>query len=759
MSSTQSTIDLRQAAGARVREVLAALPVAAYTCDVAGRITFFNERAAELWGRRPNLEDAAERYCGSQTLLTVDGVQVPHETSWTALTLQTGTTYERRDVVVLRPDGSRRTVLASVSPMYDDAGILAGAATILIDITDQMQSELRRRERDADDFFENGAIGVHWIDGDGIVVRANQAQLDLLGHSSEAFIGQPIRRFCVSPETFDDMLQRATAGETLRNREVRLLASDGSIRHVLMTCDAVFSAGAFQNLRCFTVDVTEEKLAKMALQASEANFRGFFDSVGVGAVQVAKNGRFMRVNDRYCEITGYSREDLLKMGPLDLDHPDDREADQERVARFVSGVDPFYRAEKRYIRKDGNVTWVRVAANLLRDENPESLHSAAIVEDISERKLAEQALQDADRIKDEFIATLAHELRNPLAPMQTAIDVLRCRDAGQTDWCHGVLERQVKHLTQLVSDLLDISRITSNKLEVHPQPIQLSDVIQAAVESTRDILERCDQQLIITMPSKQLCLNGDLVRLAQVFSNLLSNAAKFTEGPGTVRLTAEAVGDEIKVTVADTGIGMPKDDLVRAFDKFYQGSRRPVRSYGGLGIGLSLVRQLVELHGGAIEAHSAGVDRGSEFVVRLPARTAAALVTPSSAAGFARSITARRVLVVDDNRDGAEAIARLLRVLGHEVVLAYDGLTALERAKDFEPGVVLLDLGMPGVDGFQVCERMRASSWKQRPCIVALTGWGRDRDLERTKNAGFDAHLVKPVDAPTLVKLLAESNV
>lgn len=648
MSTAQSTIAFLPAAGPSVQELLAALPVAAYTCDADGCLTFFNERAAELWGRRPNLNDTGERFCGSLTLLSVDGAQMPHETSWIALTLRTGTTYEGRGVVILRPDGSRRRVLASVSPLYDDAGTVVGAASLLTDITGQMQSE---------------ATNV-------------------------------------------------------------------------------------------TVDVTEEKAARTALQASEANFRGFFDSVAVGAVQVGKDGRFMRVNDRYCEITGYTREELLKMGPLDLDHPDDRDADKERVERFVTGVDPFYRAEKRYLRKDGSVTWVRVAANLLRDENPESFHSAAIVEDISERKLAEQALQDADRLKDEFMATLAHELRNPLAPMQTAIDLLRDRAADQTDWCHGVLERQVKHLTQLVADLLDISRITSNKLEVHHRPIELADVVQAAVESTRPMLERCDQELIVAMPARRLYLDGDLVRLAQVFANLLSNAAKFTEGPGTVRLTAEAVGAEIRVSVSDTGIGMSEDERAHAFNKFYQGSRRPERSFGGLGIGLSLVRQLVELHGGTIEARSAGMGRGSEFVVRLPVRTGAAS-TPSPA-GLTRSITAQRVLVVDDNRDGAESLARLLRRLGYEVAAEYDGLTALERAKHFEPDVVLLDLGMPKVDGFQVCERLRAHTWKRRPCIIALTGWGRENDLARTKNAGFDAHLVKPVSPDVLIELLEQ---
>jgi PAS domain S-box-containing protein len=658
MSTAHSSLNLQRRTDEHIQGGLAILPIAAYTCDIDGRITYFNKRAEELWGRCPALNDAAERYCGSASLLTVDGARIPHEKCWTALALQSGSRYDGLAAVLLRPDGSRRNVLVYVSPLNDHSGALVGATTVLVDITDQIQQGLQRRENDASE--------------------------------------------CVA-------------------------------------------------------DITEEKAAKAALQASEANFRGFFESVAVGAVQVGKDGRFMRVNDRYCEITGYSREELLTMGPLDVDHPDDREADRERVAKFLAGIGA-YRAEKRYLRKDGSVTWVRVAANLLRDANPESFHSAAIVEDISERKLAEQALQHADRLKDEFIATLAHELRNPLAPMQTAVELLRHSDPEQTQWSHGVIARQLKHLTQLVADLLDISRITSNKLQVHKEPVQLADVVQAAVESTRPILERCDQQLIVTLPAEPLCVDGDLVRLAQVLSNLLSNAAKFTEGRGVVRLTAVAAGPEIQVTVTDTGIGMSEDERVRVFDKFFQGSRRPARSFGGLGVGLSLVRQLVELHGGTIEARSAGPDRGSEFVVRLPGRSGGAAPTRTSTVGaMAAAIAAKRVLIVDDNRDGARAIARLLRTMGHEVAIAFEGCVALERARDFDPDVILLDLGMPGVDGFQVCQRLRAHAWSRRcPRIVALTGWGREGDLARTKRAGFDAHLVKPVDSETLEELLEQ---
>jgi PAS domain S-box-containing protein len=660
MSRSQSTLDLQRRMDERVQGTLAILPVAAYTCDVDGRITCFNDRAEQLWGRRPTLNDATDRYCGSLSLLTVDGEHIPHEQCWTALALQSGSRYEGLEAVVVRPDGSRRRVLAYVSPVSDENGALVGATTILVDITARIQRNPERRGAD---------------DRDG------------------------------------------------------------------------------------AADSTEDRAAK-ALEASEANFRGFFESVAVGACQVGKDGLFMRVNDRYCEITGYSREELLKMGPLDLDHPEDREADRERVVKFVAGIDVAYRAEKRYVRKDGSIRWVRVAANLLHDANPNSIHSAAIVEDITERKLAEQALQDADRRKDEFIATLAHELRNPLAPMQTAVELLRDPDPAHAKWCHGVIARQLKHLTQLVADLLDISRITSNKLEVLKAPIRLVDVLQVAVESTNPLLERCDQQLIMTLPPEPLYLDGDLVRLAQVFSNLLSNAAKFTEGRGIVRLTAEATGADIQVTVADMGIGMSEAERARAFDKFFQGSRRPPRSLGGLGIGLSLVRQLVELHGGTIEARSAGPDRGSEFVVRLPARADAVVPARTmTAVPVAAASATRRVLIIDDNRDGARAIARLLRTMGHEVATAFEGRVAVERAKDFDPDVILLDLGMPDVDGFQVCQRLRANSWsRQRPRIVALTGWGREADLARTRRAGFDAHLVKPVDGETLEELLEQNT-
>jgi signal transduction histidine kinase/ActR/RegA family two-component response regulator len=426
-----------------------------------------------------------------------------------------------------------------------------------------------------------------------------------------------------------------------------------------------------------------------------------------------------------------------------------------RVIEDPSGV---YQTDKRYINKDGTIGWVHVAANMLRDENGRPTQSAAVVLDISERKRAEQALHEADRAKDEFLATLAHELRNPLAPLTNAAELLR-NPAVEPAWCRDVIERQVSHLARLIDDLLDVSRITRDKLELRRKPVEISDVIRSAVEASRPMIENCGQTLVVAPPPESLYVDGDLVRLTQVFTNLLTNAAKFSRDAGAIRLGAGRDGDHVVIRIVDSGIGITKDELPRVFDRFYQSQRCSARFLGGLGIGLSLVRRLVELHGGTVEAHSEGSDRGSEFVVRLP------IITAAPAADAARATdaklekatgTGKRVLIVDDNADGANSLGRLLALLGHETAMEYDGQAALDRAEVFAADVIFLDLGMPGLDGFEICRRLRASDSPRRPRIVAMTGWGRGEDRARTTAAGFDAHVVKPVDLAMLAQLLDE---
>lgn len=342
-----------------------------------------------------------------------------------------------------------------------------------------------------------------------------------------------------------------------------------------------------------------------------------------------------------------------------------------------------------------------------------------------------------------FLPTLAHELRNPLAPVRNAVRVLRLKGPDDPDlrWGGDVIDRQVEHLTRLIDDLMDISRITRNKLELRKQRIELADVINGAVESSRPAIEQCGHELTVTLPPEPIYLNGDLVRLAQVFLNLLSNAAKYTEQGGRIWLTAERQGNVVVVSVKDTGMGISAEKLPQLFEMFFQVDRTLERSQGGLGIGLSLVRRLVELHGGSVEARSEGISKGSEFIVRLPVLIETPKPTLSQEPidnGKAKAI-ARRILVVDDNRDSADSLAMLLRLTGNEVRTAYDGEVGVETAEQFRPQVVLFDIGMPKLNGYDACRRIRGEPWGKDLILIAMTGWGQDEDRRRTLEAGFDA--------------------
>jgi len=369
---------------------------------------------------------------------------------------------------------------------------------------------------------------------------------------------------------------------------------------------------------------------------------------------------------------------------------------------------------------------------------------------------ADSALREADRQKDEFLATLAHELRNPLAPIRNAVQILllKGQDVPDLQWASDVIDRQVNQMTRLVDDLLDVSRITTGKLELRTEVVELAKVIQDAVETSRPLIDHDGHRLTIKLPELPLLVEGDVVRLAEVFSNLLNNAAKYTEAGGEIELSVEAEDRTAVVCVKDSGIGIPAEMLPRVFNLFTQVDRHLHRSQGGLGIGLTLVKRLVEMHAGSVEARSEGAGRGSEFIVRLP------LVAASQAVQQKRTekkaLTSKfRVLVVDDNHDGAETLGMMLGIMGNEIRLAHDGLAAVQAAEEFQPDVILLDIGMPVLDGYEACRRIRTSDWGKSMVLIALTGWGQEADRRRTKEAGFDQHLVKPVEAATLMSVFA----
>jgi signal transduction histidine kinase/ActR/RegA family two-component response regulator len=367
-------------------------------------------------------------------------------------------------------------------------------------------------------------------------------------------------------------------------------------------------------------------------------------------------------------------------------------------------------------------------------------------------------LKEADRRKDEFLATLAHELRNPLAPIRMGIQILRMTDAeSRAQPVLAMMERQLQHLTRLLDDLLDVSRITQGKIGLRVERIDLRRVIGAAVETSRPVIEEMRHEFNASLPDEPLWVDGDAVRLAQVLSNLLSNAAKYTPEGGRIALKAERRGDDVEVCVSDNGHGIPRERLDSIFEMFTQLESPLANRAAGLGIGLSLAKGLVALHHGTIEALSEGPGHGSEFRVRLPAGATRAedSVTVTNEPPIPSK---RKMLVVDDNRDAASSLAMFLQLSGHDVRVAHDGETAIELAGEFRPQTIFLDLGMPGTDGYEVCRHIRNAPWGKNMRLIAITGWGQDEDRRKSATAGFDMHLVKPVDPETLAEILRDQR-
>jgi signal transduction histidine kinase len=499
----------------RFRRLLEKLPAGAYTCDPDGLITYFNQHAVQLWGRRPKLNDPADRFCGSFKLFAIDGAPISHDQCWMALALKNILEYNGHEIVIECPDGLRRTTLAYASPFTDEGGKLLGAVNVLVDISD--------------------------------------------------------------------------------------------------------------------------------------------------------------------------------------------------------------------------------------------------------RKRAEDSLKQADRAKNEFLATLAHELRNPLAPIRAAVKILQLKSivAAESQAAIDVIERQTRQMTRLIDDLLDIARITSNKLELRWERVAVAEMLNAAVETSKPLIDQYEHQLHVEVPSEQIRIDGDMVRLAQVVSNLLNNAAKYTKKGGQIWLTVSHTTKEVEIIIRDTGIGISASLLPRIFEMFTQADRAKYASAGGLGIGLTLVRRLVEMHGGTIAAHSEGLDRGSEFTVRLPVAEFQPGQPDATTAGKLKTTGATaaplRILVVDDNLDSADSLGLLMKLLGHEVRIVHDGRSAVEAANEFKPRVVLLDIGLPDMNGYQAAQEIRQQAGGKDAVLIAVTGWGEDIDRQRSKEAGFDHHLVKPLDPDALTSLLEEA--
>jgi CheY-like chemotaxis protein len=400
----------------------------------------------------------------------------------------------------------------------------------------------------------------------------------------------------------------------------------------------------------------------------------------------------------------------------------------------------------------------------LPDSSGQPIAFATVSQDITERKRLEDSLRrlatdlsDADRRKNEFLAMLAHELRNPLAPIRNAARALRLAGDGSDALrsASEVVERQIGQLTRLVDDLLDMSRITRGKIELRKERTELGPIVHQAVEAARAQYGSMNQELVVTIPAEALYVDADPARLAQVMGNLLNNACKFTDEGGRITLNVADESGQAVIRVRDTGIGIAADDLPRLFDMFVQVDSSLERSRDGLGIGLTLVKTLVDMHGGTVDVHSDGLGCGSEFMVRLPLSVDMPRVLSTPALTEPAATARRRILIVDDSDDGAESLAMLLEFAGHETHKAYDGLEAIEAARRLRPDAVLLDIGLPRLSGYEACRRMRQEPWGKELVLVALTGWGQEKDRRESLDAGFDEHMVKPVDHDALLQFLA----
>lgn len=439
-------------------------------------------------------------------------------------------------------------------------------------------------------------------------------------------------------------------------------------------------------------------------------------------------------------------------------HPEDRERTRQAVEECVGGGG-VYDIEYRTVSPRGEIRWIRATGRTTFDEQGRPIQFDGTTRDVTDRKQAEEALTEANRRKDEFLATLAHELRNPLAPIRNSLHLLRLSEDlnPSLDPVRDIMERQLDQMVRLIDDLMDVSRVSSGKIQLQKDIIELATVISTAVETSRPLINEAGHQLALSLPAEPIFLDADPVRLAQILGNLLNNAAKYTKPGGQIWLTARSQENEAVISVRDNGIGIPPDQLLRVFDMFAQVDHSLTRSQGGLGIGLTLARTLIEMHGGRIEVHSGGTNQGSEFLIYLPIMRDSLRHSPlkSYLPSSQASLPCRRILIVDDARAAGYVLGKLLEKMGQQVFTATDALEALESVRRKRPHLVISDIGMPFIDGYELARRLRKEQDSEKLILVALTGYGQETDKQQAKAAGFDYHLVKPVSLETLQDLLA----
>jgi PAS domain S-box-containing protein len=749
---------------------------AIYSTDLDGTVTSWNGAAARLFGYR------AEEIIGRP--LTVIMPPDRHEEHHEFLSLiRAGQRIEHVETVRQRSDGSRVDVSLTVSPIMDSRGKIVGASRIVRDVTQikKTAAELAESEQRYRRLCELLPVGVYTCSApDGAITYFNDQAVALWGRTPE--LGESAERFCGCFRLFlpdgttfvpPDECAMALAlreGRAYRNLEVIMERPDGSRFFALVNIDPVRdAAGKVVGAINVFHDASALKQAERLLREQKENLQTLLDTLPV-SVFIAQDPECRRIsgNRAAAELLRMAHDaNLSKTAPTG-EVPAHFQVTRNGVP--VAGDDlPLQRAARGEVIHcdeldlhfdDAKTVHTVVSARPLYDPDGRTRGAVGSILDITNIKKVESMLREVDRRKDQFLATLAHELRNPLAPIRMGLQLLKLskHDSSVLDDTLGAMDRQTEQLISLVDDLLDVSRITQGKLQLRKCRVELAQIIQSAVEAVSPLIQECHHRLDVMLPDGPLHVHADPHRLAQVVSNLLNNAAKYTPEGGRIRLLAQQHGRDLVLTVRDNGIGIPRDQLQSVFEMFVQIDRPVEQGYTGLGIGLTLVKSLVEMHDGTITVHSDGPHAGAEFSVRLPVveQAAAAESSPSDGLNGTLRPATRRVLVVDDNKAAATILSMVVKTLGHHVCTAGDGQEAVELAEAFRPDVILMDIGMPGMNGYQAAEHIREQPWGRDILLVALTGWSHDESRRKTREAGFDHHLVKPADAEDLQRLLTE---
>ncbi len=734
--------------------------------------TMFGYTAAEAVGRPITLIIPAERWAEEADVLA---------------RVRRGEKVDHFETERVGKDGRRVTISLTVSPVKDAAGHVIGASKVARDITGRRKLEadilLRARElQRANERLRESEERLHLsqqVAHIGTFDWNIETGVNIWTPELEAMHGLAPGGFSNTQTAWENLLHPDDREAALRcvalalrtgqpgEGEWRVVWPNGAVHWIAARFQAFKNeAGQPVRLAGVNVDITERRQAEKKLRDSELRFRRFMEQLPGLAWIKDRAGRYVYANDAAERAFGIRVTELLGRTDRELFPPETAARFEEHDQRALDSEAGIQTIEALR-HPDGTVHHSLVSKFPIAGREGEDIVVGGVAIDITERKQYEDALADADRRKNEFLAMLAHELRNPLAPIRNALEIMRRVAGSESSSPHSIdaavamMERQVGHMVRLVDDLLDVGRISRGKIELRRERVELASIVHHAVEAARPLCESMGHELTVTLPTEPIYLSADPIRLAQVVGNLLNNACKFTGNGGHIGLTVERAGGEnapaeTVIRVRDDGIGIAADQLPRIFDLFTQVEGARVRSAAGLGIGLTLARNLVELHGGTIEAHSDGLGQGSEFVVRLPILMEAFRTPTEPGETGVAAVPSRRILVVDDNRDAAESLATLLQLNGHETRTVYDGVAAVEAAARFEPDVVLLDIGLPRLDGYEAGRRIRAQHRDKRLTLVALTGRGLGEDRRRSDEAGFDAHMVKPVEPDALMRMLSE---